>query len=435
MTRRGFLRVGSLSLLGMSIQQYLHLADAWAANGLESPQKKAEACILIWLEGGPSHMDTFDPKPNSRFKPIATNVDGIQVSELLPGVARHMDKLAIIRSMKSEENNHPQGGYYALTGHRPTIGELFPSFGSVICKERGPRNAVPPYLLAPMPWETYFPDYKDGFSAGFLGPDYDPMVLPDPSGEDFEVPDLKLPKGLTSDLIDHRRSFLKVVDRHCRDLEQRGELGVMNALSERALTMVTSPEVKKAFDLSRESEQTRDAYGRDRVGQSVLLARRLVESGARFVTASGYGYAEWDTHADNDELLREKLGPTLDRTLSTLIEDLEQRGLLETTLVVVMGEFGRTPKINPNGGRDHWPDCWSLALAGGGIRGGQVIGASDEEGAYSVDGHVAMGDVFATIYKAFGIDFTKTYETPFGRPVYIANGLNNLPGRPLTELL
>ena len=196
-----------------------------------------------------------------------------------------------------------------------------------------------------------------------------------------------------------------------------------------------SPVVKKAFDLSQESEKTKDRYGRNRPGQSVLLARRLVEAGCRFVTAAGYKANQWDTHGSNDKRLREDLGPILDQSLSALMEDLDQRGLLQTTVVIVAGEFGRTAVVNQNAGRDHWPDCWSLLLGGGGIQGGHIIGASDKDGAYVADRPVSLGDLYATVYKALGVDWTKTYNSPIGRPVYIANGFGDTVGSPLEELV
>jgi len=435
-TRREVLRVGSLSLLGISLGQYLQVSKALADNGLAGGPVKAQACILLWLEGGPSHMDTWDPKPNSAFKPISTNVDGIQISELFPRVARHMDKLAVIRSVRTEEDNHPQGTCYTLTGHRPGAALKFPSLGSIICKETGPRNELPQYVLVPQPCEHAFTSaFQDAFSANFIGGEYNPMVLPDPSQDDFRVADLTLPKSMSFEQIANRRTCLSVVDRFYREKENLAEFGLMDASSRQALAMLTSPGVKNAFDLSQETEKTKDAYGRDRVGQSVLLARRLVEGGCRFVTASGYRGAEWDTHGNNDKILRETLAPTLDRTLSVLLEDLKQRGLLETTLVVVMGEFGRTPDVNAAGGRDHYAKCWSLLLGGGGIRGGQVIGASDERAANVADRTVSIGDLFATIYKAFGIDYTKTYMSPVGRPVYIANSIGDEQGQPIQELV
>ena len=287
---------------------------------------KAQACILLWLEGGPSQMDTWDPKANSNLKPIATRVPGIQISELFPRVARQMDKLSVIRSVHTEENNHPQGTYQALTGHRPNAAMKFPSLGSIICKETGPRNELPQYALVPQPTEVDFFTYADAYSAAFLGANYNPMIVPDPSQEGFHIPDLRLPKTITAETIEHRQSFLKVVDRLYREKEQLAEFGKMDALSRQALGMLLSPNVEKAFDLSQEPDKVRDAYGRNRVGQSVLLARRLIESGCRFVSASGYRHGQWDTHGKNDENLRKDLAPLLDQTLSVLLADLEQPG-------------------------------------------------------------------------------------------------------------
>jgi hypothetical protein len=434
MSRRGFLRVGSLAPLGIGLAPLLQAPGAFAGQGTPS-QGKAQACILLWLEGGPSQMDTWDPKGNSTLKPIATRVPGIQISELFPRVARQMDKLSVIRSVHTEENNHPQGTYNTLTGHRPNAAMKFPSVGSIICKETGPRNELPQYALVPQPQEVDFFSYADAYGAAFIGADYNPMIVPDPSQPDFHIPDLRLPKTVTADAIEHRQSFLKVVDRQFREKEQLAEFGTMDALSRQALGMLLSPNVEKAFDLSREPDKVRDAYGRNRVGQSVLLARRLVESGCRFVSASGYKHGQWDTHGKNEEILRRDLAPLLDQTLSVLLADLEARGLLQTTVVLVMGEFGRTPTLNAQLGRDHWPECWSLLIGGGGIAGGHVVGASDRTGGYVADRLVSIGDVYATIYKAFGIDWTRTYLTPIGRPIYIANALGDKQGEPLRELI
>jgi uncharacterized protein (DUF1501 family) len=260
------------------------------------------------------------------------------------------------------------------------------------------------------------------------------MILPDPSLKNFKVPDLSLPKSVSEGRIQHRRSFLKMVDQLYRQTEVLAEYANMDTFTEQALNMILSPTVKQAFDLSQETEKIKEAYGRNGFGQSVLLARRLVEGGCRFVTAAGYKMNEWDTHKTNDKNLRESLVPPLDQALSTLLEDLEQRGLFQSTLVIAMGEFGRTPHFNADKGRDHWPHCWSLVLGGGGIRGGQVIGASDEKGAQVAERMVTIGDLFATVYKAFGIDWTREYMTPIGRPIKIANSINDTTGEPIKEL-
>lgn len=432
--RRSFLRAGSLGLLGISLRQFFQLESLLAASEVSEARRKvkAQACILLWLEGGPSHRDTWDWKPESSFKPIPTNVAGIQISEILPRVARHMDKLAIIRSMHTEETNHPQAIHYAVTGHKPNPAMRFPSLGSIVAREMGTRNNVPPYVFQPELGRD--PQIMGYMKASYAGAEYDPLVLGDPSAKDFEVPDLSLPKSLSPERIADRRSFLNAVDEMYRQKMESAEHGNVDKFTDQALRILMTPSVKEAFDLSKESEKTREAYGSHRFGQSVLLARRLVEAGSRFVTSAGYKHGEWDTHADNDKRLREDLAPHFDQAFSTLLEDLDQRGLLESTVVIAMGEFGRTRK-NPKHGRDHWPHCWSLVIGGGGIRGGQVIGASDDQGDYVADRMTTMGDVYATIYKAFGIDWEKTYMSPIGRPVKIANSLDDKTGTPVHELV
>ena len=434
--RRDFLRLGSLSLLGISLSQYLELKSVMAAAGVDVAKKaKAQACILLWLEGGPAQMDTFDPKPSSGFRPISTNVAGIQVSEILPRIARHMDKLALIRSMHHEEVDHPNAQFYNLTGHKPSPAMRFPSLGSIVSKERGSRNDVPPYVLG-APHLT-----GDQHRAASLGAGYNPMIVPDPSEKDFQIVDLSLPKSITLERLEDRKSFLEVVAREYRQKELLAERTTRDSFREEALKMILSPAMKKAFDLSKESEKTKDAYGRYTFGQSALLARRLVESGSRFVTAAGYNFdSGWDTHGkgsggENDPKLRDTLCPTFDQTCSALLEDLDQRGLLESTVVIAMGEFGRTPDKNQINGRDHWPFCFSAVLGGGGIRGGQVIGSSDERAAYPVERPTSIGDLFATVYKALGIDWTREYMTPVGRPIKIANSIEDKTGVPIPELI
>jgi len=394
---------------------------------------KATSVILFWLEGGPSHIDTWDPKSNSNFKPISTNVPGIQLSELLPKMAKRMDKFALVRSMHTRGTDHPQATHYAITGHEVNPAMQFPSLGSIITKEMGPRNAVPAHVLVPK-WDRTR-QYEEYFRSSFLGGEYDPMCIPDPSRPGFEVTDLSLPKTVSQAAVESRSAFLNAVDRRYRHLNETAEHTNMDAFSAQALKMILTPAVRDAFDLSKESDQMKERYGKDSVGQSLLLARRLVEAGSRFVTAAGYHSNSWDTHSDNDKGHRDRLAPTLDRSLTALVEDLDERGLLETTLVVAMGEFGRTPIINPALGRDHWPNCWSLALAGAGIKTGQVVGASDERGHNVADRVVTMGDLYATIYKTLGIDWRKEYLSPIGRPIKIANSLDDRTGEPVKELL
>jgi len=427
-SRRDFLSVGSLGFLGLTLSEYLQAAATKAPA-----QAKATSVILFWLEGGPSHIDTWDPKPNSNFKPISTNVAGIQVSELLPTIAKKMDKIALVRSMHTRGNDHPQATHYAITGHEINPAMQFPSLGSIVTKELGARNAVPPHVLVPK-WDKGR-QYEDYCRASFLGGDYDPMCIPDPSKPDFKVTDLSLPKTVSEASVESRSAFLKAVDRHYRALNDTADHANVDAFTAQAWKMILTPAVRDAFDLSKESVKIKERYGKDAIGQSALLARRLVEAGSRFVTAAGYHSNSWDTHSDNDKGHRDRLAPPLDRTLTALIDDLDERGLLDTTLVIAMGEFGRTPAINPNQGRDHWPNCWSLALSGGGIKTGQVVGSSDEKGYNVASRVVSMGDLYATIYKAMGIDWSKEYMSPIGRPVKIANSLEDRTGEPVQELL
>ncbi|PYV20066.1 MAG: DUF1501 domain-containing protein [Acidobacteria bacterium] len=436
--RRDFLRLGALNFVGISLSQYLEAVSRAAAAGA-SAGAKAQSCILIWLDGGPSHIDTWDPKPNSAFKAIPSRVPGIQISELFPRLARQMDKISIIRSLRTEENNHGVAHHYAITGHRPNPSMKFPSLGSIITKEMQPRGAVPPYVIVPKMNSAY----EEHFRAHFLGAEYDPMSVSaaKTSGEpeaarngspEFKLPDLSLPQSLTAATMEDRKSFLAIVDRLYRQKVAEAEHSDSDTFRERAWEMLLRPSVRRAFDLAEESAETRDAYGRHPTGQSALPARRRVAAGSRFVTASGSG--GWDTHTNHDKSVKDKLANPLDQTLSALLADLAARGMLDSTIVLVMGEFGRTPDYNAKLGRDHWPNCWSVLLGGGGIQGGRIVGASDERGREVADRLVTIGDVFATIYRAFGIDWTKEYMHPIGRPLKIANSINDVTGSPVQEL-
>lgn len=442
--RRDFLRVGTLSFLGVNLPQFLRFRQALGASR-SAGNAKAKSCLLFWLDGGPSQVDTFDPKPNSSFKSIPTNIPGVHFSELLPKLSQRMDRLAVIRSMHTEENNHGEGTHFAATGHRLNPAMKFPSFGAIICKELGSRNHMPRNIMVPeLPKGKVYVDY---FKGHITEPQNDPLVIPDPNlitpgdllfdGEqlqEYAVPDLRLPKGIGADRIENRRAMLELVDQSFRHRVEAESFNKMDSFLQQAADMINTERVRQAFDLSQESDQIKEAYGRDSVGQSVLLARRLIEAGSRFVTTGGFAQQAWDTHDHNDRKHQDTLCPALDRTLTVLLDDLSDRGLLESTLVVVMGEFGRTKDFNVGGGRDHWPECWTAVLAGGGIQTGAVVGASDEMGAYVADRAVTMGDLFATIYKAMGIDWTKEYMHPVGRPVKIANSTDDTTGVPLSEL-
>ena len=444
-SRRDFLRLGSLSLLGANLTHYLQFKSLMASAGVDiEKEATAKSIIVLWLEGGASHIDTYDPKPNSSFKPISTNVPGIQVTELCPLVAQQMDKIAVVRSVRSEEANHFEGAHNVLTGHRPSAAMAFPSVGSIITKELGPINTMPPYVLAPQ--FDVDRQYEVLWKSAHLGAKYDPLILGDPTGcsfkdittvcdPDFAVADLTLPKGLPLERLESRLSMLEMVDSIYRKKVEKAEFTAMDGFREQALQMILQPEVREAFELTREPEKVRDAYGRNGFGQSVLLARRLAERGSRFVTAAGYKFNEWDTHGNNDKQHKDALVPPLDQALSALLVDLDERGMLDTTMVIVMGEFGRTPNHNASGGRDHWPHAWTLLMSGGGVKGGMVLGASDERGAHVAEREVSIGDIYATVYKAMGIDWTKEYMTPVGRPVKIANSFEDKTGKPIPELL
>ena len=292
-SRRDFLTVGSLGFLGLTLRDTLAAAAASPASAA-----RANSVILFWLEGGPSHIDTFDPKPNSNFRPMSTNVAGIQVSELLPKLAKRMDKMALVRSMHTRGNDHPQATHYVITGHEINPAMQFPSLGSIVSRELEPRNAVPPHVLVPK-WDRGR-QYEDYFRAAFLGGEYDPMCIPDPSKPDFAVTDLSLPKTVSEASVESRSAFLKAVDRRYRALNEKAEHADLDAYTAQAWKMILTPAVRDAFDLSKESDKTKEQYGKDSVGSSLLLARRLVEAGSRFVTAAGYHGTSWDTHSDND---------------------------------------------------------------------------------------------------------------------------------------
>ena len=427
--RRRLLQVGSLAGLPLT------LADALR---VEAAAPTVRSCILIFYYGGPSHLDTWDMKPDApaeirgEFKSIPTSAPGIRISEHLPHCARVMHRLAVIRSMSHGMRNHNAAAAETLTGREPAGGDQellqddvhsFPNMGSALSYGLGRGGSVLPHVALPYVMRNVV--QLPGQRSGFLGAAYDPFqVEADPSRPDFRVPDLSLPAELTSARLEHRKSLLHLVN------EQQRALGALPTTGDpyygRALNLLTSAEVHRAFDLSGEAERTRDRYGRHRHGQSVLLARRLVESGVRFVSVfdgmvNGQD-ANWDSHQKVFERHRDYLLPPADQALSALVEDLETRGLLDSTLVLAFGEFGRTPKINRDGGRDHWPDCYSAVLAGGGVRGGTVYGASDETGAYPAADPVTPGDLAATLFWRFGLDPAAELRDLTDRPYRLADG-------------
>jgi uncharacterized protein DUF1501 len=411
--RRDFLRIGSAGGLGLG--DYLSLRAQAGATG-------EKACIMIVLDGGPPQHETFDMKPDApsdirgTFNPIATNVPGIQICEHLPKTARQADKFAILRSVNGRTAIHFNGVYFLMTGYLPIQSMEFPSLGAVVAKELGPRKGMPPYVLNAM--------LDHAMGPGFLGSAYAPFwVRSDPSSPEFRVDDLELPLDTDWKEVSDRRWLLNQLDQSFRERDTKGRFEARDRFYEEAESIMRSPSVKKAFDIWAEPELLRDRYGRTPLGQGCLLARRLVESGARFVTVNA-SRAIWDTHADNFKRCEKQLLPEFDSAFSTLMEDLAQRGLLSSTLVVVSGEFGRTPKINASGGRDHWPRVFSVLLAGAGVKGGQVYGSSDAMGSDPKDNPVSVEDLTATLYDRLGINPAKEYHTPSGRPVRLSNNGN-----------
>jgi hypothetical protein len=425
-TRREALRVGGLTALGLTLPDLFRLrADA------KTP--RAKSCILVWLDGGPSHLETFDLKPDAPaevrgpFRPIPTTVPGVQVCELLPNTARVADRIAVVRSVTSPLGEHGLANHYLMTGYKPSPVLDYPSYGAVVSHTRGGRPTLPSYVAVP--------DYRPTAGSGFLGAAARPFAVGgDPAKPDFRVRDLDFYPGVTAGRVERRRAFVSQLDRFQRATE--ADPPASDPEFEQAYRLATSPEAKRAFDLSDEKPAVRVRYGPRTLGQSCLLARRLVERGVGFVTVNHTG---WDTHGDLVLRLKEgyagaKVGvgliPTFDLAFAALVGDLGERGLLDETLVVAMGEFGRTPKVNTQGGRDHWPRAFSVALAGGGVKGGQVVGASDRVGESPSDRPVTPADLARTIYTLLGVDPDRELHTADGRPVQVNQG-----GKVVGELL
>lgn len=437
LSRRQVLSAGTLGTLGLT------LPALWRAEAASALKATAKSVILLYQWGGPSHLESFDMKPEGNeeargeFKPIASNVPGIQVCELLPNMAKIMDRFAQVRSITHTFRNHNPPGYYGLTGHAPPkddqrlrdTPDLFPHYGSVIDYLKPAPKEIPSFVA--MPAVIHDGSTVPGQGASFLGKVHDPLLIrQDPNAKDFKLPELSLPQGISPDRLNDRRALLDAIDRQAGLIEKLPAAKGLEAYHARAFSMLSSPKVKQAFDLNQESDKTRNAYGRNMYGQCCLLARRLVEIGVPMVTVyycRPSGGFIWDTHKDNFPELKDGLLPTTDQAVPSLIKDLEDRGLLQDTLVVWTGEFGRTPKINKDAGRDHWPECYTALFAGGGMKGGFVYGASDKNGAYPTENPVKPDNVGGTIYRALGIDPQTIIHDNQNRPFPIA-------GDPIMEL-
>ena len=407
-SRRDFLRVGALAPVGLS------LANVLAS---QSSSARAKSVILVFLGGGLSHHDSFDLKPDAaeeirgKYKPISTNVTGLKIGELLPNMARTMDKICLIRSGSHDNDHHETATNWVLSGRFGSPFGDYPAMGAVVAHEMGFSGLLPPYVAVPknpsFTWEL-------GKSA-FLGGRYESFKAGDPSKKDYKVRDLALTQPLTNRALERRKTLLGAVDSLASQIKGNDQMATYDEFQRRAAEMILSSEAQGAFDIEKEDPRIRDDYGRNEFGQSCLLARRLVERGVRYVTINNGG---WDHHSNIWPQLDKKL-PVFDQGFSSMIKDMDRRGLLDETLVVVLGEFGRTPKVNKDAGRDHWGKAGSLIFAGAGVRGGKVIGATDKDGAYVTDRPVRPPDVCFTIYDALGINPRKQIRTPEGRPVEI----------------
>ncbi len=423
MRRRDFLRIGSAGFFGMN----LSLAGMLGRRAQAAPAGSQPAFIYIFLQGGLSTIDTLDMKPEAPssvrgiFNPIRTKVPGVHVCEHMPKIAGVMDKMSLIRSFTHNDAGHGPADHHMLTGYHPNAAfnsglspnNQHPSFGSVIAQRLGARGTVPPYVC--------LPGMHPSASSAYLGPSAVPFVIEsDPNSPAFEIPDMQPPLTVDAERIADRRGLLARVDRfqQSAELQASAVASERRVFVERAVSLMTSSEAKDAFDIQREKQATRDAYGRTTLGQSCLLARRLVESGVRCVTIN---HQNWDTHTRGFATLQDDLLPKLDSALSALLKDLEDRGMLSSTVVVVTGEFGRTPKINKDAGRDHWSRCFTVALAGGGIQGGRVIGKSDAQASDPAESPYGPEDLAATVYHLMGISPHEEMLTQEGRPVMLSN--------------
>lgn len=435
-TRRSLLRVGSAGLFGagLSLPQIL-CRQAQAEEAARKPAKEV-SLIVLFLKGGLSTIDSWDLKPNAPaefrgpFSPIDTNVPGIQVGEHLPLTAKVVDKFSLVRSFGHRNSDHGPADHYMLTGYHPVAGfnpnlspnNQRPSHGSIIARKLGPRGSVPPYVCLPRMHASSGSAYLGASAAPFV-------VESDPNAPNFAVPDLTPPLEIRSDRLNSRKELIAEIDRFQKSGETRAnrDAQAVSVFQRKAFELMTSSATKAAFDIQSEGDEMRERYGRNSLGQACLMARRLVEAGVRAVTID---HTNWDTHDNNFNILKTDLLPILDRGMTALFSDLAERGMLDSTLVVVTGEFGRTPRINQNAGRDHWGPSFTVALGGGGVQGGRIVGKSDAR-AEKPDGNpYGPEDLSATMFRLMGLNPDEEFYTPEGRPVKIANN-----GRVMTELL
>ena len=430
-TRRDFLQIGLGGTMGLGLCDLLRLQ----ANTQGKKQKGSKTkSILVWLDGGPSHYETFDPKPDApsdirgEFKSIPTSVPGIHFSEVVPNLAKVMDKSTIIRSICHKDPNHGGGNHYMMTGAPTPVPvacgafvTFHPSYGSMISYERGIRGGLPAYMSLPRMSRSGGPNFLGGQHAPFV-------IGGNPNGESFRVRDVVLPKSISESRAKNRRELREQLDRlkRIQDPLAADPTITFDQFYEQGVDLVTSPQAQSAFDIHQESDTIRDQYGRNDLGQRLLMARRLTEVGVSFVTVY---YGGWDNHTNLFSRFKGSFMSKLDQGLASLIKDLHDRGSAENTMVICLGEFGRTPKINKDAGRDHWPHAMSVLMSGAGIPGGQIVGATDARGFYASDNVYSPEDFAASLYTKMGIDPTQTLYQSTGRPIRLVNG-----GSPIKEL-
>ena len=445
-SRRAMLRIGGLAPLGLGLPTLLAneaLGSEALAAHFGGSFGRAKRCLVLFMWGGPSQLDLFDMKPNApsevrgEFQPASTKVPGMQICELMPELAKHTDKIALVRSVTHTDNNHSTSAHWMLTGRKhersaenfSAKGDDFPNIGSVLTKLAPARQDLPTFVALPEVINTTIGATTPGQAGGMLGKRYDPFQINQhPDEPDFHVGSLSLPGDVPPLRMNDRKGLLTQFDRLRQRMESDADASAMNAYQQQALNLITSPIAQHAFDIAAESPAERDRYGRGTFGQSLLLARRLLEAGVRLVTV--YWHRErpggtensWDTHGDNFRTLKDRLIPQVDQPLATLLEDLTARGLLDDTLVVWTSEFGRTPKVNGNAGRDHWGPCNSIWMAGAGIPGGQVYGSSDKIASRPLNDPVTPEDLAATTYHLLGLRPETLIYDPLKRPLPIAEG-------------
>lgn len=417
-SRREFLYVGFLGSLGLSLPTLLRQQAAGAMKHYELHKPVAQSVINIFLPGGMAHQESFDPKPfapseyRGPFGSIETALPGVRFGEKIPHLAKLADQFTVIRSMTHGEAAHERGTHNMFTGYKPSPALQYPSLGSVISHELGPRHNLPPYVCIPQVPNEFA-------NSGFLSSAHGPFAIgSDPDRADYQVRDLNLPEGVSPQRFERRKSLLQTVDAHFRDLENSDQIASVDAFYDHAYKLISSQEARQAFDIKKESEKTRDFYGRHQAGQRMLLARRLVEAGVRFVSLTAGG---WDHHQNIKDNYNKNM-PSVDQGVAALLTDLGNRGMLDNTLVMLTTEFGRTPKINKDGGRDHWPRVFSVMLAGGGVKKGQIYGASDALGGEPEENKVDAADLMTTVYHQLGITADKEIMAPGARPVEIVDG-------------